>query len=100
MKTTEHIDYGRSGASGSDQRMDTLIEALKLTLSPIDLISIISLIDHKGTLEVILDQDLVYYLNSKTKNNQQVFIEKTIRDAWDILGEPNCEFKYYKSDNS
>ena len=94
METFDHIHYERTGSDGPDHRLQRLLWTLSVSLSPIDMKSIISVIDHKGDLEVTLDNVIISYLNSETNKEQQYFIERKIKEAWEILGEYNVSFKY------
>ena len=94
MSYIEHIQSTRSKEVGSPERNERLIGYLQARLSPIDLRAIVSINDHKGTLEVTLDKELIEYLNSKTDGEQQEFIERIIKNGWNAQDECNYEFIY------
>jgi len=98
METFDHIHYEKTGADFPDHRLQRLLWTLSVTLSPIDMKAIISIIDHKGDLEVTMDNVIISYLNSETNKEQQNSIERKIKEAWEMLGEYNVEFKYQDLD--
>lgn len=94
MPYIEHIQSTRSREDGSPERNERFIGYLQGRLSPIDIKSIVSINDHKGSIEVTMDKRVIDLLNSETDGSQQTFIERIIKEAWDSMGEGYYEFFY------
>lgn len=91
----EHIKVSHSREEETHRllRLHVFLGYLLATTSQVDLDCIISIHDHKGTLEICFDDAKVRHI-SKIIGNYSEIIEFKVRKAWEALIEFEVVFEY------